>query len=396
MKKTIFLTLTIIYFLLTSCGGTKKTEHAISSGNYDQAFNIAVKKLTKDKNKNEKQVPLLKEAFEKATARDLAEIKRLKLDHNNPLNLEIIYKKYTTLDVRQDEIILLKPLYFKGKEISFNTKDYSKDISVAKKKYSDQLYNAALPLMNNSKENARKAFIVLEELQVINPNYRSDLNSLIESAKKKGNDYVFITLHNNVVSKLQDSTSLSILKSFSKIRTGDFTNKWVVLHDKKDNSVVYNYQADIYLDKITTNPEKTNNQVVNQEKEVQAGWNYKIDSDGNRVKDKNGNDIKTPKMEKITAVVKLYQQVKSTILDGKVVIKNLKAGTAASTNPLNGEAKLEHVYGTYTGDPKAIEQKYHDALNKKKATFPKGDAFNKFALQTFKQKVEQLLSQYQY
>jgi major membrane immunogen (membrane-anchored lipoprotein) len=47
MKKITFLLL--IAFLTTSCGGTKKTENAITSGNYDQAFDIAVQKLTKDK-----------------------------------------------------------------------------------------------------------------------------------------------------------------------------------------------------------------------------------------------------------------------------------------------------------------------------------------------------------
>jgi len=393
MKKLTLLLL--IVFLTTSCGGTKKTENAITSGNYDQAFDIAVQKLTKDKNKNVKQIPFLKEAYDKAVTRDLAEIRRLK-SQNNPANLELIYKKYMSLDVRQDEIILLQPLNFEGKEVTFKTKDYSKNISTSKKNYSDQMYNTTLPLMNNSKENARKAFKILEEIQVINPNYRSDLSSQIVNAKKRGSDYVYIVLHNNVKSQLQDSTSLSILNNFSKIRTGDFSNKWVVVHDKKDNSISYNYQADIFLDKITAIPEKTNTQEVNQEKEVQTGWNYKVDSNGNRVKDKDGNDIKNPKMGKINAKVIIYQQIKSTVLDGKVTMKNLRTGANVGTTPLNGEAKLENVYGTYTGDPKAIDQKYHDALNKKRAAFPKDDAFNKFALQTFKQKIEQLLSQYKY
>ena len=47
-------------------------------------------------------------------------------------------------------------------------------------------------------------------------------------------------------------------------------------------------------------------------------------------------------------------------------------------------------------DFKAIDKKYHEALNKKHAQFPTDSAFNKFALQTFKQKVEELLSKQQY
>lgn len=391
-----FITITIcVSLLLISCGGVKKTENAISSGNYDQAFENAVKRLNKDKNKNAKQIPLLKEAYEKANKRDLAEIAKLK-NKTDAKSLKRTYKKYMQLDVRQDEIILLQPLSYEGKLYNFKTKDYIADIAKAKNKYSDYLYNTAVPLMNNSKENSRKAFSILEEIQVFNPNYRTDLNTQIIQAKKRGMDYVFIKLHNKVTSQLQDSTSLSVLRDFASVRTGDFNNKWVKIHDKKDNSIIYNYQADIYLDKITAKPEKLNSQVVQQEKDVQTGWNYKKDENGNVLKDENGNDIKTPKMEKVKATVTLYQQIKSTVLDGKLIFKNLKTGAIVNTTPVKGEAKLENVYGTYKGEPKAIDKKYHEALQKKKAEFPKDSAFNKFALQTFKQKVEQLLSQQKY
>ncbi len=388
--KNLQLIIILISSFLISCGGVKKTKNSISSGDYDNAFENAIKRLKKDKNKNAKQIPLLKEAFDKANNRDVTEITNLK-NRTDAQSLKRVYKKYMQMDVRQDEVILLKPLSYDGKVYNFPIKDYSKKIAVAKTKYSDKIYATAQPLMNNSKANARKAFLILEEIQVINPNYRTDLNNQILQVKKGGMDYVFIKLHNSVNSQLQDSTSQSILNNFIDIRTGDFDNKWVTVHNKKDYSISYDYQTDVFLDKITAIPEKTNSQVVAQEKDVQTGWNYKLDGDGNRVKDAEGNDIRTAKMEKIKATVTLYQQVKSTILDGKVSIKNLKTGKIVNATPLNGEAKLENLYGIYKGDPKAIEEKYHEALQKKKAKFPEDSAFNKFALQTFKQKVEMLI-----
>lgn len=389
MKKITIL-ITAISLLIISCSGAKKTQKAISSGNYNQAFDIAVQKLTKDKNKYEKHVPLLKDAYTKAANRDLADIARMK--KQNPADLKGIYNKYMSLDVRQDEIILLEPLYFEGKQIQFDVTDYTKGIADAKKKYSDKLYNAAHPLIYSSKLDSRKAHKILEDLQYVNPNYRSDLSSLIATAKKRGSDFVFVKLHNNVARQLMDSTSQSILKNFAKIRSGDFANKWIVLHDKKDYSVVYNYQADIYLDKITVIPEKVNTQKVNQEKEIQTGWIYQKDAKGNVMKDEQGNDIKKPKMGKVNAVVNLFQQTKSTTLDGKLIMKNLKTGTSSNATPIKGEAKLENVYATYKGEPKAIEEKYFQALKNKSKTFPADGAFNKFALQTFKLKVEQFLA----
>ncbi|MCF6349637.1 MAG: hypothetical protein L3J23_01230 [Flavobacteriaceae bacterium] len=391
----IKLSIVCISLLLTSCGGVKKTENAISSGNYDQAFDNAIKKLNKDKNKNAKQIPLLKEAYNKANERDLAEINKIK-NKNDSQSLQHIYKKYMQLDVRQDEIILLEPLNYNNKIYSFKIIDYTGKIALAKKKYSSNLYNKALPLMNNSKENSRRAFKILEEIQIINPNYRTDLNTQILETKKRGLDYVFIKLHNNITAQLQDSISLNILKNFTNIRTSDFNNKWIEIHDKKVTNIIYNYQATVFLEKITAIPEKVNSQVIAQEKDIQTGWNYELDSNGNKIKDANGNEIKTPKTDKIKATITLYQQIKSTVLDGKIILKNLKTGTVLNTTPLKGEAKLENMYGTYKGNPKAIDQKYKEALQNKKAQFPKDNAFNKFALQTFKQKAEQLLSQQQY
>jgi len=393
MKRITILLITIS-LALTSCSGTRKTKKAISSGNYEAAFDNAIAKLNKDKNKYQKQVPLLKEAFGSLVANDLAKIKRL--EKQNPRDYETIYKEYLHLDTHQDEIILLEPLYFEGKQVEFDFKDYSKSIAKAQKEYSDVLYNKAQGLIYGTKENSREAHKILEELQYVNPNYRTDLSSLIATAKKRGSDYILVQLHNSVASQLQDSTSQSILKNFSKIRSGDFENKWIVLHDKKDYSVVYDYQADIYLDRITAIPEKTNQQKVPQEKEVQTGWIYQRDAKGNIMKDKEGNEIKKPKYGKIKAEVMLYQQIKSTVLDGKITMKNLKTGTVSSAVPIKGEAKLENVYGTYKGEPKAIDKKYHKALQTKRATFPTDGEFNKFALQTFKIKVEELLAKQKY
>jgi hypothetical protein len=391
MKKQLLYLITITV-ILQSCSGTQKTKSAISSGNYQAAFDNAITKLNKDKKKYAKQIPLLKEAYDKANAQDLAIIKKLK-KQNSSEALKTIYKKYMNLDVRQDEITLLEPLTYDGKTYHFDKKDYSNEIAKAKKDYSDNLYKKALPLLNSSKQNARKAYELLSKIQVINPDYRNDLSQQIDNAKKKGMQYVIVKFKNNIANKLNDSTSLAILKNFASLNTGNFTNKWITFHDKQDYSIIYDYQTDISLDKIIRIPEKINTQKVLQEKEIQTGWDYKLDPKGNVIKDKDGNDIKTPKMEKVKAEVTLFQQIKSTSLEGKLTLKNLKTNKIVGTTPVKSEAKLENIYATYKGNPKAIDQKYYDALNNKKKQFPNDIAFTKFALQTFKEKTEAILAQ---
>ena len=392
MKKALLVITTLI--LLSACSGTKKTQNAIDNGDYDGAFNNAVAKLNKDKNKYEKQVPLLKNAFEKATAKDLAEIKRL--ENQKSKNVKAIYNKYMNVDVRQDEIILLKPLYFEGKEVDFPIKNYSQKIKKARKNYADKLYNEALPLLNNSKANSRKAFAILEDLQYVDPNYNSNLGSLINSAKKRGSDYVFVTLQNNVAKKLTDSSSLAALKDFTKIRSGDFNNEWVVIHNKRDQSVTYDYNVKIYLDNLTAIPFKEELDEIKQIKEVQTGWIIQKDKDGNPLKDENGNVIKKPEIKKVRAELTIYKQSQATTLTGKVEIKKVNTTQQAIQKAITAEAKLENIYGSYTGDPKAIDEKYYKALKNKKQTFPPNDKFNEFTLKSFKMQVEQFLSVYKY
>ncbi len=375
-----------------SCSGTQKTKTAIGTGNYQAAFDNAITKLNKDKKRYAKQIPLLKEAYDKANAKDLITIKKLKKE-NTTENLKNIYKIYMNLDVRQDEITLLEPLTFEGKTYNFTKKDYTKEIAEVKKNYSDNLYQQAIPLLNGTKQDVRKAYEILSKIQVINPNYRNDLDALIKLAQKKGMQYVIVKFKNNIPNQLKDSTSLAILKNFTSLNTGNFSNKWIIFHDKKDKTVHYDYQTDISLDKITKIPEKLNTQKVPQEKEIQTGWIYKKDAKGNILKDKDGNEIKTPKMEKVTAEVTLYQQIKSTALDGKLTLKNLKSNKIVGTTPIQSEAKLENIFATYKGNTKAIDQKYYDALNNKRKQFPDDTDFTKFALQTFKEKIEYILSQ---
>jgi len=78
MRKTILFT-TIIVFLI-ACGGVKKTQEAINTGNYSAAINKALKNLADNKTKkgNQPYVLLLEEAFQKYTQRELQNIAYLK------------------------------------------------------------------------------------------------------------------------------------------------------------------------------------------------------------------------------------------------------------------------------------------------------------------------------
>ncbi len=389
MRKLTYL---IIVLLLVSCGGTQRTTNYLQTGNYTEAFNNSIAQLTKDKNSkaNQKHIPLLKEAYDKAAQQDLNDIKSLSTQ-NTPEALKRLHGKYLNLDLRQDEVRVLQPLYYEGQEIKFDFDDYADEIKKSKEKYSSSLYNLAMQEMKGGTLGARKAHKHLEELIYVNPTYKSNLDQLLQDAKNQGSSFVLVKVKNNVQSIPKDS-----LQGFSRINSGGFENQWIVFHDAYDRKVKYDYQVDVSLDKLSfTNPE-TQTQTVPQERRIQDGWRYQLDSNGNVMKDDKGNDIKVANYKVVRAEVVLYQQNKTSKLDGAVNIKNLKTKQAISNNPMFGEAKFQNTYGKYRGDQRAIEQKYHQALQTKEVPYPKDYLFVKYSISNFKQKVTALLSQQQF
>ncbi len=388
MNKLAFFFLII---LLVACSGTQKTSNYLQTGNYTDAFNNSIKQLVKDKTSksNQQHIPLLKEAYDKSAAQDIIEIASLK-GQNSPQTLKKIYGKYLNLDLRQDEVRVLQPLYFEGQEIIFDFKDYTHNIKKSKDAYSGSLYNLAMKEMKGGTEGARKAYKHLEELIYVHPTYKSSLDKTLQNAKNQGSSFVFIKLTNTTRTITSDS-----LKGFTNINSGSFDNQWLIFHNAFDRKITYDYQVDINLDKLSFTPPETKQQSVPQEAKVQDGWQYKLDSNGNVLKDADGNDIKIAKYAITRAEISLFQQNKSSKLEGSIVIKNFK--TKQNTiNAMFGEAKFQHSYGTFTGDQRAIAQKYYDALKAKELSYPNDYEFIRYSILNFKQKVTATLSQQQF
>jgi len=379
--------------LLNACGSAKKAEKSVEEGKYNKAFNIAFTELSADKNKksNQKLIPILQEAYTKANDRDTHRIKLLE-KQNSTDNLKEIYALYVSMDVRQDDVISLQPLYYNNKEVMFETKNYSNDIAKALDEYSKYLFTTGTQQLAGSKLDARNAYKTFNELEYLNPSYTSNLSSLISQAKLKGSSLVFIKLEN----RIQQAIPQEHIDEFMRISESNMQNKWVIYHQQKDYNMQYDYEVSIGLDQVQMSPEQVNTEVIPQQARVNDGWEYVYDGNGNVVKDSLGNDIKRDKIITVQAEIKMFQQVKAGKVDGGVAIKNVRNNTQMSSTPLFGEAKFENVFAQFRGDQRAVEEKYVEALQNKEVPFPTDDEFVKYALADLKQKMLQLLDQQQF
>jgi phosphoglycolate phosphatase-like HAD superfamily hydrolase len=199
MKK-VLLGISLILFLM-ACGGVKRTQEALNTGNYDTVINNAINQLKKNKTRKRKQqfVYLLESAYAKALERDLSEIEFLKKE-GNPEQLENIYNLYVGLENRQNRIkpLLPLPLLKEDRNARFKINDYSDAIINTKNKLTEHLYRKATALMRQdsaSKFVYRQAFEDLRYIDELSPNYRN-VRQLMEEAQAKGVDFVLVTLNN--------------------------------------------------------------------------------------------------------------------------------------------------------------------------------------------------------
>ncbi len=389
MIKNYVVAVTLL-IIVGACSSVKKAEKSIESGDYDNAFDIAFSELTEDKYKksNQKLIPTLKEAYEKANKRDAQKIKEFE-KLNNPTYLKQIYSLYVAMDVRQDEVLMLQPLYYNDKEVTFKTDNYDQDIEKARKDYSAYLFNTGTQQLAGSKLDARNAHKTFNELEFVNPSYISNLGDLIRQAKIKGSSLVLLKLVNNI----QEYTTQEQLDELFRISESNMNNQWVVYHQKKEYNISYDYDVTLKLDQALISPEQVNTEIVQQQASVRDGWEYVYDGNGNVVKDSLGNDIKRDKIITVQAEVKLFQQLKTSKVDGTVSITNLKTNSLMSNTPLFGEAKFENVFALFQGDQRAIEEKYYQALQNKEVPYPEDTEFIKYALAEFRIKLLQLLDE---
>jgi len=387
-KHIIFFFSTLL--ILGSCSSSKKAQKSIESGDFDNAFNIAIEKLNEDKFKksNQKLIPSLKTSFDKSNERDIQKIKILK-NSTRLEDLKETYALYVGMDVRQDEVIALLPLSYDGKEISFKTIDYTNKIKTSLTNYSKALYSIAKKQLAGSKLEARKAYNNFNELEFVNPNYVDNVSELITESKIKGSSLVLLKINN----KIKKVTTSEQLDELTRVSESNMNDPWVMYHFKKDNKMVYDYEAEISLNSFEISPEQVNSETYPQQARIKDGWEYVYDSAGNVMKDSLGNDIKRDKIITVQAEVKLFQQLKTGKIEGGIIITNLKTKTTISNDPLLGEAKFENVYGLFHGDQRAIEEKYYKALQNKEAPFPADSEFVKYCLANMRISMLQILDQ---
>jgi len=388
MKK---ITLLLSFFILISSCGVKQTQNLLSSGNYDDAINNAVSNLRTNKDKKGKQdyVYLLEEAFTKAKERDLNAINLLAKDAN-PAQLEKIYNTYLQLNDRQEKIKPLLPLRLlkEGRNAIFPFDNYNDRIIDSKNALSAYLYaNAKKLLLTSDKMNFRKAYDDLTYLNQINPNYK-DILRLMDDAKFKGSDYVFV----NTKNETNMIIPVGLRNDLLDFSTYGLNDKWTVYHSNKQKGIDYDYGMMINFRQIYISPEQIKEKEFVKERVIKDGVKKLIDANGKEVLDEKGKVVMVDNMRNATVRIYEFRQFKSCQITAKVDYVNFRNNQLLQSFPITSEFIFENIYATYKGDRRASDDNYYSYFDKKSVVFPSNEQMVYDTGEDLKAKIKDVIS----
>ncbi|WP_155087224.1 hypothetical protein [Winogradskyella ouciana] len=389
MKRILLLT--ALVSVLVSCSAKKQIESAISHGNYDQAISEALRKLENNKDKKRKQayVVMLKDAYDKVLAEDLARIAHLKQD-GNPELYKTIYESYADLEARQNAIKRIMPLKIGNRTISFTFNDYSNALVDYRYKTSDYFMDKGLDLLDtNEKFNAREAYRLFDYVNSINPNFE-DVRSLMQEAHVAGMDYVHVSIKNETHQIIPQQLEAELL-DFNTYGLNQF---WTSYHANADSNINYDYAMELQLKRINISPERINERQLLRERQIVDGWEYLLDDNGNVAKDSLGNDIKVDKIANVRARFFEVLQTKSVQVIADVVYTDLKQNQVIDAFTIDSGFTFENVFGRFRGDRRALNRDDRVLLNQRQVRFPTDAQMVYDSGEDLKLKLKNIISSY--
>jgi len=360
MKNLHYLLLLLL--LVTSCASPKKY---MVNQNYDAAIEKAVHKLLKSPKKGELMVTIDR-AYNLANQQDLERVKFLEQE-GNPRNFDEVVNIYRRLKNRQTLVNTITPFQYNGKTYNYQQVDYDQALIDSKRKAADYFYAHGKKLMQNSdKESIREAYEEFAKVKEYTGDY-TDIDQYIAEARDRGMSRVLVQAINNTQLKF----SPEFMDNLLTIDNKGLNSFWVEFDFRDmDPRTQYDYYVNVNLDNILISPDKSEEKDYTEEKKVEDGWNYALDSRGNVMKDSLGNDIKIKKYKDLKCTVIETHQHKSCQVSGVVEYIQNNPSKLLRKVPIGANLDFDHSWARAIGDLGALSDASKQKCQVKAMPFP--------------------------
>ncbi len=296
----------ILTIILAGCGSSKKQ---LQKGNYDAAIDKAVKQLRRDPG-DVKQIEILDRSYKVANDRDNERIRFLKME-GKPNNWDEIYLVYSALSNRQSLVKTVTPLNMNGRSIDYPYVDYMSEMVNAKRKAADFYYAHGNELMKtNIKDNYRQAYMEFVRAKEYVGDYEG-IDEKIQAAKYMGMSRVFVSIQNTSILKFPPEFEQDLLA----LDLPRLNSEWVEYHTQNLNdNTQYDYFVNVNVKNISVSPDQTVQRDSVIKRDVEDGFTYVLDNNGNVMRDTLGNDIKLTKYKTLQCALVESIQSKTCVI----------------------------------------------------------------------------------
>ena len=366
LKKSNVMLIVLLAFatFVSSC---KRTEKLVEQGRYDEAIAYATKKLSGKKRKRTKHVKGLERAFEKATRRDMDRIAQLE---KRPGSEERIVEVYRHIRERQEKVEPLLPLLSKkGYYAEFNFVRVNDLETAAIDKAAAALYDDAQQLLEDAERGdkyaARNAHRKLDKIDSYVRNYK-DVRDLKYHARSLGTTHILFEMKNNAQVVLPQEFEKELLR----MGTDELNDGWNRFHLRSPVEETIDFKVQMNITQIDVSPERIKEREYVDSKEIQDGYDYVLDENGNVLKDTLGNDIKVARNVLIRARVFEVFQSKAAIVGGHLEYIDLKNNNLIKSTPISVEAIFENYASRFSGDRRALSNGSRNRCDTQPLPFP--------------------------
>jgi len=345
MRKVIFYSVIVSVFF-ASCSSPKKQ---MESGNYDAAITKAVEKIRKDRD-DTKNIDILDQSYKIALDQDNERIRLLKLE-GKPQNWDEIYLIYKKMHDRQSMVRTVLPLKSGNRTVDFPYVDYMEEMITAKNNAADFYYANGQELMKNgTKESYRQAHAEFSRAMEYVGDYEG-LDQLIQESRYLGMSRVLVRVDNRSHINFPADFESDLLA----LDLPRLDNEWVEYHTRQmDENTEFDYVVSVIIKAIMVSPDNTFQKDTLIKREIEDGFQYVLDTNGNVMKDSLGNDIKVKKYKDVQCALVESVQTKECVINGEVEIVTINPAKVLKSDPLTADSYFEHVSARAIGDTEAL------------------------------------------
>ena len=148
-------------------------------------------------------------------------------------------------------------------------------------------------------------------------------------------------------------------------------SEWVEYHTVHlDDNIQYDYLVNVNVKVVAVTPDQTIQRDSLVKKEVEDGFNYLLDKNGNVMRDTLGNDIKVAKYKTLQCALIESIQMKTCVIEGDVEVIQLNPNRIVKRDPIGAESSFRHVSARAIGDLGALSPAQLESTKVQAVPFP--------------------------